>query len=249
MSESLGQTPKDRIVVEFDAPKDGSDQQSPDDSDTLPSSALIAHLYERKQLGLNGEFGSTCVPNTLAVAIARATGDNPLTEVEIAKFLVEKGAQTPTENGGRFFSLFQSADILAREDAQSQIGINNLNVITDRYGSSALPLNDAQKIEDVLSSHGSVVFASYSGVHAAALIGIVKAGEQVNGELVESTHYLMYNGNPTSSVGLPSQNPNQTLSFVSAQEFQAFANPSEAGQDVARGVMLEPATVDGVVLN
>lgn len=228
-----------------DTPRDTIDVAR-SDGDELPSSALLEKLYNRYQENTDGsgELGSGCVPNSIGVAMARATGEiTPIDESSLARELAAGGAQAKSLGGNTYYALIQSGEIMARADVRDRIGARNLHVETSGPNNVSIDLSDRAGVEDALMHHGSVVFATGSGQHAAALIGIAREGTIVDGQRVDSTKYLMYNGLPNRPIpGLPPSQDGATLSFVSAEQFNALATPDQPNQDVLRGLVFLPSS-------
>jgi hypothetical protein len=200
----------------------------------LPDDNFVGLLKSRRQRLLPGSpLGSACIPNSAAVAIARAGSQIPLGEVETAQWLIDSGVELGV---GGYYNIFQTGDALLRSGTVS--GLIALSEQTKQ------PVQDLSKVnfEQILTNHGSVLLCDQVSAHAAALIGWAKPGDVVGDETVTEPMALMYNGLPGSEIGgVPPNNPGEILTWVKATQLATMVNNHNGEYGMQGMVFMPPA--------
>lgn len=219
-----------RVAIEVNL---GVGEELPDqETPGLPSKELGRLLEARFQENFGGERASTCIPNALAVAGARASGSPGVRpERGIADLMIKKGA---ISRDGFNYDLREVGNAL-----DGNLPMDVL-VLRDGAGRPIQEMADQTLIESVLGNYGAVVFADATPgkpPHAGALIGI----RESNG----AKQYLMYDGAPKEGIGdLPIAE--ETLRWVDPEDFARIAANQQAGVDM-KGIVLQRTVSDSEV--
>ncbi len=204
----------------------------------LPDDDFLGLLKSRRQKLFSGSpLGSTCIPNSAAVAIARAGSQVPLSEAQTAQWLLNSGVKLGI---GGYYDIFQTGDALLRSDTVSRLVVPSEQ--------TREPVQDLSRVdfEQILSNHGSVLLCDQVSAHAAALIGWAQPGDVVGGHTVTEPMALMYNGNPGSEIGgVPANNPGETLTWVKPAELATMVNNHNGEFGMQGMVFMPPAVAEG----